>query len=315
MDCQPLGNTGLTSSVLGFGTGGPSRVGLCAGGSEADAERVIRTAFDHGVNFFDTAQAYGTEALVGNALRGIPRDEVILSTKLSHWEDLDEAGVMLAVDERLRLLQTDYLDICHVHAVTSERYTFVAEHIFPVLQRARDAGKIRFLGITEAFNPDPGHRMLQTAVADRLWDVIMVGFNILNQSARERVIAPAREAGVGVLAMFAVRLALSRPDRLREVIAELRESGRLELQEIEAAGGSADDPLGFVVRDSDAANLVEASYRFVRHEPGVHVTLSGTGSEAHLLQNIASVQLAPLDPSVVGRLRHLFRSVDSVSAQ
>ena len=69
--------------------------------------------------------------------------------------------------------------------------------------------KLRFIGITEGFNSDSGHDMLQRALQDDVWDVMMVGFNILNQSARERVFPTAMEKNVGILIMFAVRRALS----------------------------------------------------------------------------------------------------------
>ena len=80
--------------------------------------------------------------------------------------------------------------------------------------RLRDAGAIRFLAISERFAADPGHVMLQRAVLDDCWDVMMVGFNLLNQSARDRVFNATRERDIAVEVMFAVRRALSRQDEL-----------------------------------------------------------------------------------------------------
>ena len=315
MEYTTLGRTGLTTSVIGVGTGGPSRIGLRYGGSESEAREVIVRAIDHGVTFIDTAQAYRTEAVVGEAIRGVDRQRLVLSTKISRWQELDAAGVEAAIEERLRDLGTDYLDVCHLHAVTLDRYDEVVDRVYPGLVRAREAGKIRFIGVTEMFNGDPGHRMLERAVRDDYWDVVMVGFNILNQSARDRVLGATREKGIGVLAMFAVRLALSRRERLIEVVGELMERGDVDEQTLTELGGSREDPLGWVTRESDADSLVEAAYRFVRHEPGIDVTLSGTGSVEHLLANIASILKPPLDRHVVERLTRLFARVDSVSAQ
>lgn len=315
MDYTILGRTGLTTSVIGVGTGGPSRIGLRTGGDEKRAITLIRRALDQGVNFIDTAEAYGTEAIVGRALRDVPRHEYVLSTKISLWEELDEHGVEAKVDERLRLLGVEHLDVCHLHAVTPERYDAALQRALPGLLRARSAGKLRFTGITEMFNADPGHRMLARAVGDDYWDVIMVGFNILNQSARDRVLTATQERGVGVLGMFAVRLALARRARLVEVIAELIDRGEVDPGLLEEFGGSRADPLGWVTSRSDAETLVDAAYRLVRHEAGIHVTLSGTGNQEHLDANIASVQRPPLDPEVTSALARLFARVDSVTAQ
>lgn len=315
MDYAPLGKTGLTVSVLGVGTGGPSRVGLRSGGGESSAVDVIRAAIAEGVNLIDTAQAYGTEEIVRRAIDGEPRERIVLSTKISHWEDLDADGVIAAVDERLRLLGTDYIDICHFHAVTAEAYPMLVDRQLPGLIRAREAGKVRFIGITERGHADPGHAMLSKAVHDPYWDVVMVLFNMINQSARERVLSTTMERRIGVLAMFAVRVALSRHARLVEVIAELIRGGQLDEGFLRECGGSREDPLGWVTRESDATTLVEAAYRLVRHEPGIDVTLSGTGSLEHLRANIASAQMPPLDPGVASKLHRLFARVDSASAQ
>lgn len=315
MDYQLLGATGLTVSALGIGCGGPSKLGLRGGGEHNDAVAVVREALDRGVNFIDTAEAYGTEPVVAEAIRGIDRETLVVSTKISHYEELDSSGVVASVDARLRELGTEYLDICHFHAVTLERYERVAGELRDGLLKARDAGKVRFLGVTEMFNHDPGHTMLATACDSNLWDVVMVGFNVLNQSARGRVFPQTLRRGIGVLDMFAVRLALSRAERLVEVMDSLVASGAITREAIEEAGGTREAPLGWVVEESDAETLVEAAYRFVRHEEAIHVTLSGTGNLDHLRQNIATVQLPPLPAPVVQKLVHLFEGVDSVSAQ
>ncbi|TVQ28102.1 MAG: aldo/keto reductase [Spirochaetaceae bacterium] len=322
MDYNVLGRTGLTVSAIGVGTGGPSRVGLRGGGSRDESVGVVRLALDSGVNFIDTAEAYDTEDVVARAIDGVKRDTLVLSTKISSWDSFDtssaraaERAVTDAVDSRLRALGTDYIDVCHFHGVQIDSYDTVADRLLPGLLRAREAGKVRFIGITEAFNADPDHRALARALDDEHWDVMMVGFNILNQSARERVFPRALANGVGVLGMFAVRLALSRVERLRDVIGDLLSDGSITRDELEAVGGTPDDPLGWVVRESDAESLVDAAYRLVRHEEAMHVTLSGTGSAEHLMANIESIQRPPLPPHVTDRLSRLFARVDHVSGQ
>ena len=81
MDFTTLGRTGLRVSVAGLGSGGPSRIGQAAGLSIDQGVALIRRALDLGVNFLDTAYSYGTEGVVGAALKEVPRDAVIVSTK------------------------------------------------------------------------------------------------------------------------------------------------------------------------------------------------------------------------------------------
>src|SRR5438445_12257326 len=81
VEYRPLGKTGLTVSVAGLGCGGNSRLGLGLGASFDDCVAVVRTAVDLGVNFLDTAEGYGTEAIVGAATRHYDRDRLVISTK------------------------------------------------------------------------------------------------------------------------------------------------------------------------------------------------------------------------------------------
>ena len=125
--------------------------------------------------------------------------------------------------------------------------------------------------------------------------------------ALELVIVPrTRDLGDG----FAVRRALSQPDKLREAMQQLVDAGQVDPAEFDAA-----DPLGFVLAESDATSIVDAAYRFCRYEPGVHVVLSGTGNPAHLQSNIDSLCKPPLPDGVVQKLRHLFRNANAVTGQ
>src|SRR4029079_18193914 len=81
MQYTTLGNTGLRVSVAGLGTGGFSRLGLKTGKTEDESARLIHEAVDLGINFIDTAPSYGTEGVVGKALKTLPRDSVVIATK------------------------------------------------------------------------------------------------------------------------------------------------------------------------------------------------------------------------------------------
>jgi aryl-alcohol dehydrogenase-like predicted oxidoreductase len=110
--------------------------------------------------------------------------------------------------------------------------------------------------------------------------------------------------------MFAVRRALSQPERLAQVLDELVARGQLDPADLEMGG-----PLDFLVREGHATSLPDAAYRFCRDEPGTHVILSGTGSLDHLKANIASFDRPPLSQDVRDHLATIFRHVDSVTGQ
>ncbi|MBZ0295717.1 MAG: aldo/keto reductase, partial [Anaerolineae bacterium] len=280
------------------------------GKPEANSVAIIREALDKGVNFIDTAEAYRTEGIVGEAIKGIDRDLVVLSTKksTSRENQLTAQEVQTSLETSLKQLGVDYIDIYHLHGVRLEQYDYLLQEIVPVLQNMRQQGKIGYLGITEAFSADTDHAMLQHALRDDVWDVMMVGFNILNQTAREQIFTRTIPRDIGILIMFAVRLAFSQPDRLRETIAELIERGELDPSLIDAQ-----NPLSFVL--DDAESLADAAYRFCLYEPGTHVILSGTGNIDHLHANLESFERPPLSPEVSERLKQIFAGVDSVSGQ
>jgi L-galactose dehydrogenase len=312
MQYTTLGRTGLRVSRIGLGGGGHSRLGRTSGRSEAESIDVVRRALECGVNIIDTAEAYRTETIVGKALRGIDREGVVISSKKSMRQDhtVTPAELRAGLEASLRRLATEYLDIYHLHGLAAGQYDHALGALVPEMLRLKEEGKIRAVGVTEVFDLDRGHQMLQRALKDDCWEVIMVGFNMLNQSGRERVIETAIRKNIGVLCMFAVRDALSRPEKLKEIVRELLESGQLDSHEIDA-----DDPLGFLLSETDAPNLVDAAYRFCRDEPGMHVVLSGTGDVAHFDQNMASFERPPLPEQIRARLMRMFAGIDTVSGQ
>lgn len=305
MECTTLGRTGLKVSVMGLGCGGHSRLGLATGRTEAEAIAVVRKALELGINFIDTAEGYRTEDVVGQALKETPRERVVLSTKVGPRQQdrlLTAAELVERAEGCLRRLRTDYVDILHLHGVRAEDYAYCVSELVPALQRLRAAGKVRFPGITEVFAADTGHRMLTRAVADDCWDIVMVGYNLLNPSAHARVFPATRQKGIGTLCMFAVRRALSRPEVFAEVVQELIAQGLVEK-----------DALAQIPEAESAARLTDLAYRFCRAAPGIDVVLSGTGNPSHLEANAAVLNAPPLPPARVLALQRLFERVDSVS--
>lgn len=316
MQTTTLGRTGLIVSRAGLGCGGHARLGQSYGHSTAQSVSLVHAALDAGTNFLDTAASYKTEEIVGQAVKG-KRHEVIISTKLgviqpgtpSVGQDfLSGEEFSERLEGNLKRLGTDYIDILQLHGVTANQYDYCTKELVPALFRLRDQGKIRFIGLTERFIVDTSHMMLNRALDDDFWDVVMTGFNMINPSARHSVLKKCREKNIGTLIMFAVRRALSDTKATAEVIEKLQENGQVTLAE-----GDKLNPLAFLTHPDIASSVIEAAYRFCRHEPGAHVVLSGTGSSDHLRENFATLQMPPLPDTTLAHLKNLFGRVDSVS--
>jgi L-galactose dehydrogenase len=314
MEHARLGRTGLDVSITCLGSGGASGLGQKTGLSFDESVKVVHAAMDNGVNFIDTATGYGTEEIVGAAIKG-RRDELVISTKspvvsdpMGRGDDfLTGDGFAERVDLSLDRLGTDYIDIFHVHGLKPRHYDYCVSEIVPAMERLRDQGKIRFLAVSEGWASDPRHVMLDRAIADDHFDVMMVGLNIVNESALQRILPVAKTKDIGVQAMYAVRGKLASPESAMQVVNQAVEAG-----EVDAADIDPSNPLGFLVEPGVATSLAEACYRFDRHAPGVDSVLTGTGNIGHLIENIGSISGPPLPPGVLSRLDHIFGRVESV---
>jgi aryl-alcohol dehydrogenase-like predicted oxidoreductase len=298
MDYTTLGRTGLKVSVAGFGCGGNSKAGLGTGAGDKGAVAILREAMDLGINMFDTARSYGTEGVLGEAIADVPRDSVVISTK--HLAGGTPESTVAALEKSLRELGTDYVDIFMLHGVSPRQYDHALAELAPALLREKERGKLRFLGITETSPNDHEQEMLSRAVHDGCWDVMMLGFNLMHQVARERVFPHTLANGIGTLMMFTVRNVFSVPGRLEETMRELAAEGKVP------AALATDDPLGFLVHDGGATSVIDAAYRYARHEPGADVVLFGTGKPDHLRSNVASILSPPLPDADRANLAELF---------
>ena len=297
MHYHPLGTTGLTVSVAGLGCGGNSRLGLGRGASFDECVGVAREAIDLGVNFLDTAEAYGTEEIVGAAVKAYDRDKLVISTKaLFKTEDTAET-VTQRVEASLKRLGLDHVDVFHFHAVGPAAYEHHRDVLAPALLRLREQGKVRHVGLTETRPRDPEQAMLARAVEEAPWEVVMLAYSLVNQGARTRVFPVTRRRGIGTLLMFVVRNIFSNDAYRRAVFAKLVEDGRLDASVV--ANG---DPLDFLVSEGGAASITDAAYRYGRHEEGADVILFGTGNRAHVKANVESILRPPLPAPVIERL-------------
>jgi L-galactose dehydrogenase len=313
MDQTTLGRTGLKVSIAGLGCGGFSRLGQSTGKTEAESVALVRLALDSGITLIDTASAYGTEGIVGQAIATVPRDSFVLATKASVVRDgqvIAPEAVVESLEESLRKLGTDHIDVFQLHGVPKDHYDHAIDNVVPALLRAREQGKFRFLGITENGAGDTGHEVLVKATKSGLFDVEMVAFNMLHRTASDTLFPLTAPAGIATLVMHAVRSIFARPELLASEMRALAEFGH-----VSAEIGADPHPLDFLVHEGGAESLTDAAYRFARHTPGVGAVLFGTGSPAHLHANIASLSRPKLPEADLARLLEQFAKVSGLGLE
>lgn len=260
---RDLGRTGLRVGILGVGgyhIGRPpdARTGV----------RVIRTAIDLGVNFLDNAWCYNkgrSETIMGRALRDGYRRRVVLMTK-NHGRDA--ATFRKQLDESLRRLETDCLDIVQFHDFNamSEVERIASGGALDAALEARRAGKVRFIGFTGHTDPAIHQRMLELRFP---WDTVQLPVNVLDaryMSFQRRVVPELRRRGIGVIGMkslasgellktgiaaeSAIRYALSQPV---DVLVSGMDAVRLVRQNVATARSL--EPMG----EAEAQELVASA--------------------------------------------------------
>jgi len=314
MKYRRLGRTGLNVSLMGLGSGGPSSMGQATGVPEAEAHRVIRRALDLGINLIDTAAGYrDSEAILGRGLRGVSRQNYVLCTK-AHVRQLGvgqvgneplitEVDLVASLTRSLQRLNTDHIDVFQLHAVPPELYQAVRDRFVPVLRKQQEAGSIRFLGLSEYFSGDHRHEALARVLEDDIFDTIMVGYNLLSPSPEAHVLPEALRKDIGVLVMCAIHRTIAHPDRLAELIAELKTRGAVPADALPDSG-----PLDWLIHD-DVESIAAAAYKFAAEPPAVSSVLTGTANVEHLEANVRAILGPPLPPADRRRLLDVFGPV------
>ena len=310
MQYRRLGRTGLEVSLVGLGTGGPSRLGQGSGVPEAEAIRVVHRALDLGINLIDTSAGYGeSEVILGRALRQVDRRSYIIATKFRLRDEAEEdrqpaAALEESLHSSLRRLGVDCIDLFQFHGIQPELYDHVVDRYLGEAQRWQRQGKVRFLGITERYSSDGAHRMLGQALADDHFDSIMVGYNLLAPGAEYEILPVAQKRDVGVLVMFAVRRALSDTGRLEKAVAGLKERGLL------APGAVPDQrPLDWLL-GTGVESVTAAAYKFAAAHPAVSSVLTGTANKSHLEANTEAILGTTLKQEDRERILGLFGHIE-----
>jgi 1-deoxyxylulose-5-phosphate synthase len=204
MDMIELGHTGLCVSRLGFGTGShgwnhhseQTALGL------EELAALLREAYELGVNFWDAADQYGSHPHVAEALKQIPRDKVVLTTKTTAKK---KEQVTRDIERFLKELNTDVLDVVLLHGLSADNWPRKMSGAMEALTKAKEAGKVRAVGMS-------CHSLgaLHGAVSDGWSDVVLVRINYAGARMDGRpaevtpIIQQLYDAGKGLYAMKAL---------------------------------------------------------------------------------------------------------------
>lgn len=202
MEQRTLGRQGLRCPAIGLGCMGMSWA--YGGADEADAIRVLHRALDLGINFWDTAEMYGpftNEALVGRAIQGRRRQDVIIATKFAMkfgpngqpiGLDGSPAHIQWTIEGSLRRLGTDYIDLYYQHRLDPK--TPIEETVGAMADLVK-AGKVRYIGLSEV-----GPGTIRRAHATHPLSAVQSEYSLWTRGIEDKVLPTLRALGIGLVA-------------------------------------------------------------------------------------------------------------------
>jgi aryl-alcohol dehydrogenase-like predicted oxidoreductase len=294
---RQLGRTGTDVTILGYGAmelrGQPRGPAI----ADEEAGRLLNAVLDSGINLIDTSVDYGrSEELIGRYL-GHRRDEYFLASKCGcplqmpagtpppYPHDYSPANVRADIEQSLRRLGTDRLDLVQVH-MSPSRAQLEADDTVATLQGLQEAGKVRFIGMSGILPNLPDH------IAMNVFDVFQIPYSAI-QREHEDLIAAAAAAGAGTLIRGGVARGAPAEDKNWR-------AGPIGLAEGEGQRRWDSSGLGDVL---DGMSRMEFMLRFTLSHPGLATTIVGTANIDHLRGNVAVAEQGPLPAEVYERAK------------
>jgi aryl-alcohol dehydrogenase-like predicted oxidoreductase len=320
MELRECGHSGLKLPVLGLGCwafGGGEYWGRQ---EQSDVDAVVRRAFELGVTYFDTAEVYNdgrSEASLGQALRGLPRQRVVVGTKVSPAHVQPEV-LPRCCEASLRRLGTDSVDLYMVHwpitprsirhfAVQS-RVCPAVDDAFATLRRLREQGKVRHIGVSNFAR----NRLEEALVHCPDLVVNELPYNLLSRAIEWEMLPACRALGLGVVGYMALLQGVltdlyptlddvpTWQRRTRHFDARKTPAARHGMDGEEEAMGQALSDIRAVCRET-GQTLAELALRWAVANPGLACNLVGSRSVNELEANVPAVA-QPLPADVVARL-------------
>jgi aryl-alcohol dehydrogenase-like predicted oxidoreductase len=296
---RTLGKTGFDATVLGFGAmelrGGPRGPEV----SDEQAQQVLNAVLDTGINFIDTSIDYGrSEELIGRFISG-RRHEYFLASKCGcvpggqQGEHVHTAAnIRTGVENSLRLLKTDHLDLVQFHRSLTKK-EFEKDGALQEALKLKEEGKVRFVGVSGTL-PN-----LVEQIDMGVFDAFQIPYSAL-QREHEGAIAKAAQTGHGTIIRGGVaRGAPEDWNRVYYMVPTETMKDRWEEAKL-------DDLL-------DGMSRMEFMLRFTLSHPGLTTTIVGTKNAEHLRDNVEAAKKGPLPPEVVDETKRRLDAVGAVS--
>ena len=300
MRYRPLGRTGIEVSALGYGA---SPLGsVFRNVDESEGIRTVHTAIDHGINFIDVSPYYGltrAESVLGKALATIARDRYYLATKIGRYGadefDFSPSRVAASIDESLSRLRVETIDLIQCHDIEFASIDQILGETLPALRRARDEGKVRWIGIT-------GYplRIFRDVLAREQVDSILSYCHYsLNDTSLESLIPFLKEKGVGIISASPLSMGLLTergPAAWHPAPPELKEASARAAAFCREHGG----------------DIAQLALQFSLSNPDIATTLVGTASPLNLEKNLAWME-SPPDPDLLAGVQKILAPVHNLA--
>jgi aryl-alcohol dehydrogenase-like predicted oxidoreductase len=321
MKYRTFGDTDLRVSAVGFGMWTVS-TGWWGIDDDDFGRRLTRRAFDLGINFFDTADTYGNgkgETLLAEALAGVPRDRYVLATKGGYDfytygnerrgqkeipQDWSPAYVRKAVEESLRRLNTDHIDVYQLHNAKMD--CLERDDMFAELEQMKDEGKIGVFGA--ALGPAIGWQDEGLyAMRQRNTGVLHIIYNMFEQDPGRAFFPVARERGVGLMVRVPHSSGMLEGKYTRDTVFGENDHRRHRNQEWLDQGLRKLETLRFLTDGRDRT-IGQAALQFILAEPSVATTLPNIYDEEQLVEFAEASDTPEFTADELARVATLYAS-------
>lgn len=291
MEKHPFGKTDMRVSMLGFGS---YKMSAKPGGSTVEeVDRLLGWVLDAGVNVIDTAECYmESEDLIGRAL-GNRRGDFYLFTKCGHAAGLDQSDwsprlLERSIERSLHRLRTDHLDLVQLHSCSRELLR--RGEVIEVLQRARDAGKTRYIGYSGDW------LAARYSVTCGAFDILQTSVNIADQESLELTLPQAKARQMGIIAKRSLAdTAWKSEQDLADAAVSIYHKRLTTLN------------YDFLKGDLDTAASI--ALRFTLSVPEVDIALIGSTNHEHWRHNAALLAAGPLPQAQFETIHARWRTV------
>ncbi len=314
MKYREVGQTGIEISEIGFGTwelGGKEWGDI----SDVDALAVLRYAYDHGINFYDTANVYGpgrSEELLGQAFEGV--DDVVIATKVAFplstdgyivaggdppIHNLSREAILKECDQSLRRLRRESIDIYQMHRPPKHDEW---DEAFGAMEELKQAGKIRYYGVALGSMADGLKAIRENDIV-----ALMTTFNCLDQTPLEELLPAAAANGVSVLARVPLASGfLTGTLTVDTKFAWNDKRGVIPREEYLAQLKRA-EKLRFLEREPEVNSMAEGALKFVLAHDAVSSVVVGMMRPHEVDQNLAASG-ASLSTVALDRIHELYQT-------